>query len=108
MVTIGGLTTNLRYSWLANGARLQILNTETSQRVACWVWGNVLTRNKRAYIRCVEELNNSFGKNTPLFIIGVNYENGGGLLCVFDTRCNKILQTIQLDYKVRIVKKQNC
>lgn len=97
----GGVLSDIRYSWLCRGPKLEILHTKTGSKVAAWSFGTVV-HDFETYITCVTELPSVLGK-LPILIIGLECEIGGGMICMFDINSSRVIRAIQIDDRVTTI-----
>lgn len=99
-VSKGGVTKDLKYAWIVNGPKFQVIEVQSGSRVASWLFDGIL-RDKRSRITCVAELPNNNG-SPPLFVLGLDCETSGGMIYIFNIMGSKIMRAIQLDDRVSL------
>ncbi|CAH1774002.1 unnamed protein product [Owenia fusiformis] len=86
-----------RFSWVARGPALEIINSRNGARIAAWMFGAAL-KDCNTSITCVSE----FNKGAAL-LIGLETSNRTGMLCMFDVRKSKVVKAVHIPYKVTAV-----
>lgn len=94
------IPTDTQYAWLSWGPNFEVIRTTNGAKVAAWTFGAVLHHSKTR-VTCVTELpcNDGSGRISQ-FVVGLECELVGGMICVFDIRGSKVLRAIQMPSKV--------
>lgn len=92
------MLTDMRYSWLSNGSKFEVIRTKTGSKVAAWNFGAVL-HDFDTIVACVTDLPSVHGK-PPIVVLGIDCELTGGMICFFDINSSRVIRAIQIDDKV--------
>ncbi|KAJ8920901.1 hypothetical protein NQ315_015694 [Exocentrus adspersus] len=95
---LGGILSGTRYVWHAKGPSLEVRDTKTGSKVGAWTFGSIL-KDSNTKIICVEEIYRLNG-TLSLLAVGINCEISGGLICIFDVFCSKVIRAIQIENKI--------
>jgi hypothetical protein len=89
-----------QYAWLSWGPNFEVIRTTNGAKVAAWTFG-AARRNSKTRVSCVTELpcNDGSGRVSQ-FVVGLECELAGGMICIFDIRGSKVLRAIQMPSKV--------
>jgi len=92
--------TDTQYAWLSWGPNFEVIRTTNGAKVAAWTFGAAL-HHSRTKVTCVTELpcNDGSGRVSQ-FVVGLECELDGGMVCVFDIRGSKVLRAVQMPSKV--------
>lgn len=96
--TLGGVLNDVNYTWLANGSRLVVLNSNNGVKLAAWNFGAVL-RDSCTRITCVVGLQSTNGRR-PLLVVGLQSGATRGMICIFDITSSKVIRAVQIDKTV--------
>ncbi|XP_023712052.1 protein ELYS [Cryptotermes secundus] len=104
----GGLLKDTQYAWLSWGPSFEVIRTTNGAKVAAWTFGAVLHHSKTR-VTCVTELpcNDGSGRVSQ-FVVGLECELVGGMICVFDIRGSKVLRAVRMPSKVTSVNVVDC
>ncbi|GFG34649.1 hypothetical protein Cfor_03066 [Coptotermes formosanus] len=104
----GGLLKDTQYAWLSWGPNFEVIRTTNGAKVAAWTFGVALHQTKTK-VTCVTELpcNDGSGRVSQ-FVVGLECELDGGMICVFDIRGSKVLRAVQMPTKVTSVSVVDC
>ena len=96
------MSLDTQYAWLSCGPNFKVIRTSNGAKVAAWTFGSVL-RDSKTRVTCVTELpsNDGTGRVTQ-FVVGLECELVGGMICVFDIRGSRVLRAIHMPSKVSI------
>lgn len=98
MPLLGGILSGTRYVWHAKGPCLEVRDTKTGNKVGAWTFGYIL-KDSNTKIVCVEEIQRPNGM-LSLLAIAIECTISGGLICIFDVFCSKVIRAIQIKEKV--------
>lgn len=101
-VIIGGILSNGKYVWYANGPRFVVVNLIVGIKVAAWVFGSVY-KDDTIKVVCVDEIQ-TIKSYAPLLLVGINCSlSDSGMLCIFDIKTSRVLRTIQIFNKITCI-----
>ncbi|KDR14054.1 Protein ELYS [Zootermopsis nevadensis] len=104
----GGLLKDTRYAWLSWGPNFEVVRTTNGAKVAAWTFGAAL-HDSKTRVTCVTELPCTDGSGrVSQFVVGLECELVGGMICVFDIRGSKVLRAVQMPSKVTSVSVVDC
>lgn len=84
-------------SW---GPNFEVVRTTNGAKVAAWTFGAAL-HDSKTRVTCVTELPCTDGSGrVSQFVVGLECELVGGMICVFDIRGSKVLRAVQMPSKV--------
>lgn len=97
---MGGILSDTRHVWQANGSYLEIRDIKRGLKVGSWTFGGIL-KQSGVQIVAVKELQKSNGK-LPLLAVALNCSVTGGIVCLFNIFSSKVIRAIHVIEKVRL------
>ncbi|KAK3099666.1 hypothetical protein FSP39_007744 [Pinctada imbricata] len=94
--TLAGVAHDGSLSWIVRESVLDVLDTQTQQRLASWNFGAAIY-DKHSYICAVKEFH--YG-STPKLLVGVGNASQNGMLCVLDSTFSKIVKAVDIPHKI--------
>lgn len=91
----------MKYTWLCNGPRLEVLSTKSGAKVAAWTFGEVI-KDYHTRITCVAEVPVGAPRSAML-AVGLQSAGTRGMLCVFDVRTSKVLRAVNIEKPVSTI-----
>ncbi|XP_078617302.1 protein ELYS-like [Branchiostoma floridae x Branchiostoma japonicum] len=87
-----------QWAWLARGASLEVINTQTGVRQGAWCFGKT-QKDPLVTISCVKEYD--YQKSVKL-LVGLQTGNGRGMVCVLDPNISKVIRAVDFPQKDQV------
>ncbi|XP_078697453.1 protein ELYS-like [Branchiostoma floridae x Branchiostoma belcheri] len=95
----GAVCTGGQWAWLARGASLEVVNTQTGARQGAWCFGKT-QKDPMVSISCVQEY--EYQKSVKL-VVGLQTGSGRGMVCLLDPNISKVIKAVDIPHKVTSV-----
>ncbi|XP_019614124.1 PREDICTED: protein ELYS-like [Branchiostoma belcheri] len=95
----GAVCTGGQWAWLARGASLEVVNTQTGTRQGAWCFGKT-QKDPMVSISCVQEY--EYQKSVKL-VVGLQTGSGRGMVCLLDPNISKVIKAVDIPHKVTSV-----
>ncbi|XP_067658686.1 protein ELYS-like [Haliotis asinina] len=93
------ISKNGKATWLYHGPSLEVISTNTRDRLASWQFGAVL-KDAGTFITSVKEL--SYEGRLKL-VVGLHTFSGQGMVCLLDVSTSQVVKAVELPYQVTSV-----
>ncbi|XP_071110083.1 protein ELYS-like [Haliotis cracherodii] len=94
-----GTSKNGKATWMYHGPSLEVISTNTRDRLASWQFGAVL-KDVGTFITSVKELSH---EGRLKLVVGLHTFSGQGMVCLLDVATSQVVKAVELPYKVTSV-----